>query len=107
MRMKQIGDWRKGEPSEVQLMISHPNYSGLQTDQVTQLWIPSHYIDSVELTLDGKPVLSVEGDISISENPNIRFFLEPQGDGTLQAKATDTKGNSFEESWPLRLGPSS
>ncbi|WP_099867519.1 quinoprotein dehydrogenase-associated SoxYZ-like carrier [Pararhizobium haloflavum] len=106
MRMKQIGTWREGEPSEVQLMVSHPNYSGLQTDQVTQLWIPAHYVRTLDVTLGDRPVLRFEGDISMSENPTIRFFVEPEGEGALTARAVDTKDNVFEESWPIRLEPS-
>lgn len=107
MRMKQIGAWEKGEPAEIQFMVSHPNYSGLQTDQLTQLWIPAHYVTDVELTLDGEPILSIEGDISLSENPTVRFFVEPEGDGELEARVVDSKGNTFTESWPIRMGPSS
>lgn len=107
MRMRQIGDWQVDKPSEIQLMISHPNFSGLQTDQVTQLWIPSHYVESLDVSVNGKSILTFEGDISISENPNINFFVKPQGDGELTARAVDTKGNVFEQSWPLRMGSAS
>lgn len=107
MRMRQIGDWQAGEASEVQLMISHPNFSGLQTDQLTQLWIPSHYVESLDVSLDGRSILNFEADISISENPSINFFVKPQGDGELNARAVDSKGNVFEQSWPVRLGSAS
>jgi sulfur-oxidizing protein SoxY len=59
------------------------------------------------VTLDGKRVLTVEGDISISENPSISFFVEPSEAKELHARVVDTKDNVFEESWPVRLGPSS
>ena len=107
MRMRQIGEWEVDQPAEVQLMISHPNFSGLQTDQVTQLWIPSHYVNDLAVSIDGQEILTFEGDISISENPSFNFFVMPQGEGELTARATDTKGNVFEHSWPLRMGSAS
>ena len=58
---------------EAQIMIGHPNNSGLQMDQVTQLYIPAFFINELQLWQDDSPVLSMEGGISISEDPNIRF----------------------------------
>jgi sulfur-oxidizing protein SoxY len=52
---------------EAQIMIGHPNNSGLQMDQVTQLYIPAFFIDQLKLWQDDSPVLSMEGGISISE----------------------------------------
>ena len=39
MRLKQLGLWRQNEVAEAQFMVSHPNFSGFQQDQVTQ---PGH-----------------------------------------------------------------
>ncbi|MCT7374285.1 quinoprotein dehydrogenase-associated SoxYZ-like carrier [Chelativorans salis] len=107
MRLKQIGAWRKGEPAEGQFMISHPNYSGMQIDQVTQLWIPARYVRSIELTLGDKPILRFEGDISMSENPMVRFFVRPDAEAELHAKVVDSDEKTFEQSWPIELDPAS
>lgn len=107
MKLKQIGQWRAGEPAETQFMVSHPNYSGMQTDQVSHLWIPSHFVRSIELSLAGKPILSVESDISMSENPTVRFFLKPEEGQVLHAKVTDSEDRVFEQSWPVHLEPAS
>ncbi|MEN8763487.1 MAG: quinoprotein dehydrogenase-associated SoxYZ-like carrier, partial [Thiogranum sp.] len=34
-----------GEPLAVQLRVSHPNLTGLQMDQITQLYAPAHYVE--------------------------------------------------------------
>ena len=107
MRFRQIGEWRAGEPSEAQVMVSHPNYSGMQTDQLTQLWIPADYVRTIELSLNGKPVLAFDGDISMSENPSLRFFLKPEEGATLTARVTDTEERIFTESWTIKLEPGS
>ncbi|AXS39762.1 quinoprotein dehydrogenase-associated SoxYZ-like carrier [Breoghania sp. L-A4] len=107
MKLKQIGAWHAGQPAETQFMVSHPNYSGMQSDQVTQLWIPADYVRTIELTLGDKPVLSFEGDISMSENPSIRFFVKPEDSAVLHAKVTDSEDRVFEQSWPVHLEPAS
>ena len=107
MRFRQIGDWRAGEPAEAQFMVSHPNYSGMQTDQVTQLWIPADYVRTITLSMDGEPVLTFDGDISMSENPSVRFYVKPKPGATLSAHVTDTEERSFDGAWPVKLEPGS
>lgn len=107
MKLRQLGDWRQNEIAEAQFQVSHPNYSGFQQDQVTQLWIPAHYVRRIELTLGGREILSFDGDISISENPTFRFFVKPQGSETLQARVVDSEDAVFEQSWPIHVEPSS
>ncbi|WP_323772477.1 quinoprotein dehydrogenase-associated SoxYZ-like carrier [Antarctobacter sp.] len=80
---------------EAQIMIRHPNYSGLQRDQVTQLFIPAHFIDHMEVWQGDDLLFTVDGGISISENPVFRFSYNDNGAEMLIVKATDTEGNSF------------
>lgn len=107
MKLKQIGTWRKGEPSEAQFMVSHPNYSGMQVNQLTQLWIPARYIRTIDLTLGERPILQFDGDISMSENPSIRFFVKPEAGDVLHATVTDSDGATFQQDWPIELGSAS
>lgn len=87
--------------SEAQLMIRHPNTSGLQMDQVTGYYIPAHFVDEIEIRRGGKTVLSIEGAISLSEDPTVRFHYVSEGETTLTARIEDTEGNVFEKSWPV------
>ena len=80
---------------EAQIMIRHPNYSGLQRDQITQLFIQPHFIDYIEVWQGEELLFSMEGGISISENPVFRFSYNDNGSQFLTVKATDTEGNSF------------
>jgi sulfur-oxidizing protein SoxY len=89
-----------GEP-ELQLMIRHPNNSGLQRDPLTQYFIPAHFIQTLDITQGGRQLLSMEGGISISEDPNFRFDYKVKGTGEIKAQATDTKGKVFNGAWPL------
>ncbi|MFN0314255.1 MAG: quinoprotein dehydrogenase-associated SoxYZ-like carrier [Burkholderiales bacterium] len=85
-----------GESSTVQLMIQHPNTSGLAKDQLTQLFIPAYYVRTVSVTYAGLPILSADVDFSISENPNFRFHFVPKTAGELKAVITDTKEREWE-----------
>ena len=86
---------------EAQLMIRHPNTTGLQMNQVTGYYIPAHFVDEIEIRLGDKTVLSIEGAISLSENPTVRFHFVQQGEAELSAHVEDTDGNVFKSSWPV------
>jgi sulfur-oxidizing protein SoxY len=93
-----------GEPNLAQLMISHPNHSGLAMDQMTHLYVPAYFVRTINVTYAGKPVLSAEVDFSISENPNFRFYFVPREEGELKAEVVDTKDLKFEYLLAVRRG---
>jgi sulfur-oxidizing protein SoxY len=84
---------------DAQIMIGHPNNSGLQMDQVTQLYIPAFFINELRLWQDDSLVLTMEGGISISEDPNIRFTYVANGAKHFRAEARDTEGHLFQHQW--------
>jgi sulfur-oxidizing protein SoxY len=97
-------------PARAQLMISHPNDSGLAMDQLTRTYAPPHFVRSIEVRHDGKMVMSAEVDFSISENPNFRFYFVPGNGGELDAKVIDNKNLEFTASVRLdsaRVGAAS
>jgi sulfur-oxidizing protein SoxY len=95
MRLKVEAQQREGGPVLAQLMISHPNDSGLAMDQVTRTFDQPHFVRRVEVSYAGNTVMTADVDFSISENPNFRFYFLPKGDGALEAKVIDTKDLSF------------
>ncbi len=91
-----------GAPALAQLMISHPNNSGLAMDQVTRLYTPSHFVREVRISYGGKLVMSADVDFSISENPNFRFYFQPHGDGELKAEVVDSHDLHFTTAMKYR-----
>ena len=85
---------------EAQIMVRHPNYSGLQRDQMTQLFIQAHFIDHLEVWQGDDLLFTMDGGISISENPVFRFSYTDNGSPALRVTATDTEGNRFERLLP-------
>ncbi len=84
---------------EAQLMIRHPNNSGLQKDQVTLLYIPAHFITDIAVDRGGERLFSMTGGISISEDPSFRFNYRGDPSVPFHAKATDTDGKVFEKTF--------
>jgi sulfur-oxidizing protein SoxY len=87
------------KPSQLELLIRHPNFTGMQMDQVTRNYVPADFVQTVNITHDGKPVLSIEGNISLSENPAFDFWLQPKTQGVLRVNAEDSNGRKFERVW--------
>jgi sulfur-oxidizing protein SoxY len=86
---------------EAQIMIGHPNNSGLQMDQVTRLYVPAFFIDQLRIWQDDTLVLSMQGGISISEDPNLRFSYVPNGAKRIRVEAKDTENHVFQSEWKL------
>ncbi|QHQ36505.1 quinoprotein dehydrogenase-associated SoxYZ-like carrier [Algicella marina] len=99
MKLRQFGDapMASGQKREAQIMIRHPNYSGMQRDQITQLFMEAHFISDLEVYQGDDLLFTMEGGISISENPVFRFTYTDNGAPTLRIRAEDTEGNVFEQ----------
>ena len=88
---------------EAQVQIRHPNNSGLQMDQVTRLFTPAWFVQQVTVSQGSQVLFSMEGGISISEDPTFRFSYRPTGE-TVDVLAKDTDGTVFRHSFPGRQG---
>ncbi len=89
-----------GTRREAQIMVRHPNYSGLQMNQLTQLFIPAYFVDEVSVMQGDQLVMKMTGGISISEDPSFRFKYTENGAGKLTVKAKDTDGEVYEREFP-------
>lgn len=89
MKFKLDPQPQKGEPIQTQLLMSHPNITGMQMDQVTRFIKQSHFINQFSVTFNNKPVLKAKVDIAISADPNFRFYFIKDKPGTLTAEFTD------------------
>jgi len=86
---------------EAQLMLRHPQNSGLQMDQLTRLYIPPFFIDNLKIWQGDDLVLAMDGGISISEDPNIRFNYKPNGAASFRVEAVDTSKHIFRDEWTI------
>ena len=95
MRFRVDGDLDGAQPVLAQLVINHPNHSGLAMDQATRQFTPPHYVRKIEVSYQGEPVFAADVDFSISENPNFRFYFVPRGGGELRATVVDSHDRRF------------
>jgi len=80
---------------EAQVMIRHPNFTGMQMDQLTREFTPMKIVQDIEVKRGGVLIFSMEGGISISENPNFRFTYSADGNAPIEVTAKDTDGRTF------------
>ena len=99
MRFRVFGK-PSGAQREAQVMIRHPNNSGLQRDQVSLLYIPANFVDELHVWQGHALLFSMKSGISISEDPNFRFTYAPDGATTFKVEARDTNGKVFVSEWP-------
>jgi sulfur-oxidizing protein SoxY len=90
----------RGMP-EAQIMMRHPQNSGLQMDQLTRLYIPPFFIESLKIWQGDDLVVAMDGGIAISEDPNIRFNYKPNGAPNFRAEAVDTSKHLFKDEWTV------
>lgn len=78
------------------VMVRHPNYSGMQMNQTTGLYIPAKYVTQMEVNRGGERVFKLEAGISISADPNIRFTFASGADNQISVTTTDSDGKVFQ-----------
>lgn len=103
MKLRVIADAAPGRGDFV-VMLHHPNYTGMQMDQITRLYTLARYVDHLAVYQGDDLVFALEGGISISENPNFRFDIARNGAKTLRVEASDIDNTHFHAAWPLADG---
>jgi sulfur-oxidizing protein SoxY len=97
-------------PINAKLLISHPNNSGLQMNQVSRNYIPADFMQTLEVTYNGQSVFRLESDIAISEDPSFSFSFRPPdpiAPGVIKAEILDSSQRHFTQSWPVAAAPQS
>ncbi|MEZ5832057.1 MAG: quinoprotein dehydrogenase-associated SoxYZ-like carrier [Dongiaceae bacterium] len=104
MKLRISGPVEADKPVLAQLMIRHPNFNGMQMNQLTRLYTPMRIVKTVDITLNGEPVLSLDGDISLATDPVIGFRFVPRPDSLpakLHVVVRDSDNAVFEQSFDV------
>jgi sulfur-oxidizing protein SoxY len=99
MRMK----FAEGGPEgagRATLMVRHPNFNGMQMNQVTRLYTPARYITDIEVTRGGELVLAMQSDISLATNPVIDFLYRRGAEGPFTVSVADSEGQRWSQEFP-------
>lgn len=88
------------ERLQVNVQIQHPNHTGMQYDQLSLIYIPAYFIHTIGVKYDGKEIIKLETNFSLSENPSLRFdFIPEKLGGSIDIYAVDSKLKLFEQEW--------
>ncbi|MEM6933801.1 MAG: quinoprotein dehydrogenase-associated SoxYZ-like carrier [Pseudomonadota bacterium] len=83
------------------LEMRHPQHTGLQMDQITLLFILARYIEELDVWSGDQKLFTLEGSISMSEDPQIEFDFPNTGAETLRIRMKDTDDTVIERELPL------
>lgn len=96
MKLKTVGQLELGKPALVQLLVKHPNITGLQPMEIgSRVLPPAHFLNQVRVDYEGKTVMSADLTFSISMDPSLRFYFLPRGAGKLTVETGDTQSNHW------------
>lgn len=87
---------------EAQVMVRHPNFTGLQLDPISRGYVPARFVNDLEVKSAGALLFRMEGGISISENPHIRVSYGSDAEPAIEVTAKDTEGATFSQRLPAR-----
>ena len=86
---------RVGEPNAADVTVIHPNDTGFELNEVTVMYIPSHFVRTIAVSYAGRKIFDADVDFSLSENPTLRFNFVPHGPGELRADVVDSHDAHF------------
>jgi sulfur-oxidizing protein SoxZ len=82
---------------EVVVLVTHPMEVGVRKDKETGKVIPAHFIQELNVELNGKLVVACQTGAAVSENPLLVFRFDP---------ATIKNGDKVKVSWKDNKGGS-
>jgi sulfur-oxidizing protein SoxY len=107
MKLKLLGEFNVGKPLQAQLMIRHPNFNGMQMNQITRFYTPARFIRTIDATYDGTQVFHLETDISLATDPVITFGFVPKEKGQMKIVAQDSSNATYGHSFDVPATPAS
>ena len=101
MHVQQLQKFVPDQALPVELSVHHPNFNGMQMDQITRNFTPARYIRSIDSRYGDQLIFHMDTDISLSTDPTITFSFVPHAPGDLDFHITDTSGAEFHQHFPI------
>jgi len=101
MKLRLVGNFVPGKPDQAVLMVRHPNFNGMQMNQITRYYTPPRFIRSIDATYEGSSIFHLDSDISMSTDPVITFGFVPQAKGEMKIVVRDSKDATFDHSFAV------
>lgn len=103
MKLSLPGGAVRGQSSPADLSIVHPNYNGMQVSNTAGVYIPPKLVQKVAISFADKPLLTIDGHMSLSQDPRFRFYYLPNTAGKFNVQVIDSDQAEFEQSWSVDL----
>lgn len=101
MKLRLLGEFAPGKPMQALLQIRHPNFNGMQMNQITRYFTPARFIRTIDASYEGGQVFHLDADISLSTDPVITFGFIPSGKGQMKVVAQDSSNTTFDRSFDI------
>jgi sulfur-oxidizing protein SoxY len=101
MKLRLLGEYQPGQPLQAQLMVRHPNFNGMQMNQITRYFTPPRFIRTTDVSYEGEKIFTLESDIAISTDPVFTFGFIPEREGQIKVAIRDSDDASFEQSFQV------
>ncbi len=81
--------------TEILVLVSHPMETGQRTDPQTKQKIPAHFIQTLTISVNGKPVAEADMSIGISKDPLLGVLVKgPKAGDKVSVAWRDNKGET-------------
>jgi sulfur-oxidizing protein SoxY len=101
IKIRLLGQYSAGQPMQAQVMVRHPNFNGMQMNQLTRMYTPARFIKTTDVSYDGASVFHLDSDISMSTDPVVTFGFVPRGPGRLKVVVQDSEDKTFSDSFEV------
>ena len=101
MKLRLVGNFVPDKPDQAVLMVRHPNFNGMQMNQITRYYTPPRFIRTIDATYEGSSIFHLDSDISMSTDPVITFGFVPQAKGEMKIVVRDSKDATFDHSFAV------
>ncbi|MDA8421035.1 MAG: thiosulfate oxidation carrier complex protein SoxZ [Pseudomonadota bacterium] len=81
--------------TEILVLVEHPMETGQRIDPKTKRKIPAHFIQTLLISVNGKPVAEADLSVAISKNPLLGVLVDgPKAGDTVTVSWHDNKGET-------------
>jgi sulfur-oxidizing protein SoxY len=101
MKLHLVGDFVARKPAQAVLMVRHPNFNGMQMNQITRYYTPPRFIRTIDASYEGAAIFHLDSDISMSTDPVITFGFVPQAMGQMKIVVRDSKEATFDHTFDI------
>jgi thiosulfate oxidation carrier complex protein SoxZ len=103
VRIRVPASIKAGDVVRVRTLVTHP-MERIERDKSGKIIEKKYnYINRVEVTYLGKPVLAFDTTQSVSENPFFAFTFKATDPGVLKVTFLDTAGGRYEATTDIKL----